>query len=483
MKFRVLGPLTVLGEHGPVVPSGVRQRAALGHLLLHANEVVATSALLRALWAGNPPPTARKMLQNAVSALRGLLAEDTAPTGPALLTHAPGYLLRVDGDDLDLTTYRALADQGRGDLAAGAWASAARHLRAALELWRGPALADLAETGADWPELAALARARAATREDLFEAELARGRHRDVLGELEALVERGPVRERSCAQLMLALYRCGRQVDALETYRRTRDAYASELGLEPGRTLRAMERAILDHDPVLGQPDALAIMARDGEPARARTPAGAPAPPPARPEPAPAPGPVPMPAPMPVPISMPMPMPTSVGLDGLPAARPGRSPLTASTATGLPHPAAPAGALTEQRKQLSMLLVRTTLGKGLGGDPEDAARLSGELAVAIRDEVERYGGKVSGVLGPVTFALFGVVRTREDDATRAVRAGLAILRRLRQYGAGGPVPERGCSAPRVAVATGDVVVTCAADGTGAIPVVNGAVPKSCAALL
>jgi hypothetical protein len=130
-----------------------------------------------------------------------------------------------------------------------------------------------------------------------------------------------------------------------------------------------------------------------------------------------------------------------------------------------------------------MLLVRTTLGKGLGGDPEDAARLSGELAVAIRDEVARHGGKVSGVLGPVTFALFGVVRTREDDAERAVRAGRAILRRLRQYGAGGPVPVHGGSAPRVAVATGDVVVTCAADGTGAVPIVNGAVPKSCADLL
>ncbi|WP_228034336.1 ATP-binding protein, partial [Streptomyces spongiae] len=154
-----------------------------------------------------------------------------------------------------------------------------------------------------------------------------------------------------------------------------------------------------------------------------------------------------------------------------------------STAASPSYPAAPAGALTEQRKQLSMLLVRTTLGKGLGGDPEDAARLSGDLAAAIRDEVARHGGKVSGVLGPVTFALFGVVRTREDDAERAVRAGLAILRRLRQYGGGGPVPVHGRSAPRVAVATGEVVVTCAADGTGAVPVVNGAVPKSCTDLL
>ncbi|MEU1260176.1 BTAD domain-containing putative transcriptional regulator [Streptomyces chartreusis] len=463
MKFQVLGPLTVLGDSGPVALSGVKQRATLGHLLLHANEVVATSALMRALWAGEPPPTARKMLQNAVSALRGLLAADDtedAHGGPVLLTHAPGYLLRVDGDDLDLTAYRALADRGRADLAAGAWSSAARTLRDALDLWRGPVLADLAESGTDWPELRTLAQARTATREDLYEAELACGRHDDVLEELRIHAEREPERERLCAQLMLALYRRGHQSDALDAYRRTRTALASRLGLEPGRVLRAVERAVLDHDPVLGQPDALAIMALDGEPRSPRPTEGTPGPAAVAPA-------------------------TLVGFDSPPTPRPPASPALPAPprATAFPYPAAPTGVLTEQHKQLSMLLVRTTLGKGLGGDPEDAARLSGELAVAIRDEVARHGGKVSGVLGPVTFALFGVVRTREDDAERAVRAGRAILRRLRQYGAGGPVPVHGGSAPRVAVATGDVVVTCAADGTGAVPIVNGAVPQSCADLL
>ncbi|MFJ8630365.1 BTAD domain-containing putative transcriptional regulator [Streptomyces sp. NPDC093568] len=455
MKFQVLGPLTVHGDSGPVVLGGIKQRATLGHLLLHANEVVATSALMGALWDGEPPPTARKMLQNAVSALRGLLAADGTRGGPVLLTHAPGYLLRVDGDDLDLATYRTLADRGRADLAAGAWPAAARTLRTALGLWRGPVLADLAESGADWPELRTLAQARSATHEDLYEAELACGRHQEVLEELETHAQREPTRERLCAQLMLALYRRGRQADALDAYRRTRTALASRLGLEPGRVLRAVERAVLDHDPVLGQPDALAIMALDGEPRRT-TPA------PVEPSPATT-------APAPV-----------VGFEPRPAARPATLPTPSSP---FPYPGAPAGVLTEQHKQLSMLLVRTTLGKGLGGDPEDAARLSGELATAIRDEVARHGGKVSGVLGPVTFALFGVVRTREDDAERAVRAGRAILRRLRQYGGGGPVPVHGGSAPRVAVATGDVVVTCAADGTGAVPIVNGAVPKSCADLL
>ncbi|GGZ96906.1 BTAD domain-containing putative transcriptional regulator [Streptomyces bluensis] len=475
MKFQVLGPLTVLGDSGPVALSGVKQRATLGHLLLHANEVVATSALMRALWAGEPPPTARKMLQNAVSALRGLLAaEDTEDTGggPVLLTHAPGYLLRVDGDDLDLTTYRALADRGRADLAAGAWSSAARTLRAALDLWHGPVLADLAESGTDWPELRTLAQARSATREDLYEAELACGRHLDVLEELRTHAQREPERERLCAQLMLALYRRGGQADALDAYRRTRTALASRLGLEPGRVLRAVERAVLDHDPVLRQPDALAIMALDGEPRRPRPAAGTPV----TPRPA---------AVAQATLIAPATPAAPVGFDTRPAPGPPAPPALPAPprAAAFPYPAAPAGVLTEQHKQLSMLLVRTTLGKGLGSDPEDAARLSGELAVAIRDEVARHGGKVSGVLGPVTFALFGVVRTREDDAERAVRAGRAILRRLRQYGAGGPVPVHGGSAPRVAVATGTVVVTCSPDGTGAVPIVNGAVPKSCADLL
>ncbi|MPY64899.1 AfsR/SARP family transcriptional regulator, partial [Streptomyces spongiae] len=265
MKFQVLGPLTVRGENGPVALSGVKQRAALGQLLLHANEVVATSTLLRALWGGDPPPTARKMLQNAVSALRGVLAADGTGGGPVLLTHAPGYLLRVDGDDLDLTAYRTLADRGRAALTAGAWPSAARTLRAALDLWRGPVLVDLAESGADWPELRTLSRARSATREDLYEAELACGRHFDILGDLETHAQQEPARERICAQLMLALYRCGRQAEALGAYGRTRTALASRLGLEPGRALHAVERAVLDHDPVLGQPDALAIIALDGE--------------------------------------------------------------------------------------------------------------------------------------------------------------------------------------------------------------------------
>lgn len=426
MEFRVLGPLTVVDDAGPVVLSGVKQRAVLGFLLLHANQVVATSTLLGALWTDPPPPTARKMLQNAVSGLRGLLSGDDS----LLLTHAPGYLLRVRPADLDLTTYRSKVDVGRAELADGSWSAAAETLRTALDLWRGPVLADLTESGLDWPEPAALEQGRRTALEDLFEAELARGRHLEVVERLSELVETEPVRERLCAELLLALYRCGRQVDALDCYRRTRDAFAEQLGLDPGRLLRELERAILDHDPVLERPDALRVLAGQERP-------------------------------------------VVTAVSGPPAFSPGRPPKRPGPKLPPLTPCRAPGGLTEQRKQLSTLLVRTGSGIDADRDPEAAARLAGGLSATIREEIERFGGKVSGMLGPVTFAIFGVPRTREDDAARAVRAGLSLRDRL---GAGDP-------GVRVAVATGEVFVACAADGSGSVPVVGGAVPDSCAGLL
>jgi anti-anti-sigma factor len=255
MEFRVLGPLeAVIGGH-QVPLGGIKQRATLGLLLLHANHVVPTSDLLSALWSDNVPPTARKMLQNAVSGLRGMLAMGEGEQAPALLlTHAPGYILHVEPASLDLVRFRELVDEGRAELRKGAWEPAARRLREALPLWRGPALADLAETGIAWPELTALKDSRLSALEDCYEAELAVGRHRELISELTELVETEPSRERLCGQLMLALYRDGRQVDALDAFRRTRAELVERLGLEPGRELRELERAILNQDPRLQTP-------------------------------------------------------------------------------------------------------------------------------------------------------------------------------------------------------------------------------------
>ncbi|WP_367136868.1 BTAD domain-containing putative transcriptional regulator [Saccharothrix sp. HUAS TT1] len=150
--------------------------------------------------------------------------------------------------------FHRLAKQGRAELAAGSPEVASRLLREALALWRGPALADLVETGTSWPELTALQNARLDAMEDWFEAELACGRHYTAVDELELLVETEPLRERLCGQLMVAQYRSGRQADALRTYSRVRTALAGGLGLEPGKELQSLQRAILAHDPVLAVP-------------------------------------------------------------------------------------------------------------------------------------------------------------------------------------------------------------------------------------
>ncbi|GAT64411.1 SARP family transcriptional regulator [Planomonospora sphaerica] len=253
MRFRMLGPLEVRNGERAAALGGARQKSALALLLLHANRTVATSRLLDALWpAGQAPPSARKILQNAVSGLRGALAGDgRAAGGAVLVTRPPGYMLMVDPEQVDLHVFERLVAQGRARLARGEYAQAAAALREALDLWRGPALADLAETGVSWPELAAVENARLDATEDYFEAALACGRHHEVVRELEAAVRSEPLRERSCGHLMLALYRCGRQADALETYERTRTALVEDLGVDPGHELRALQRAILNHDPAL----------------------------------------------------------------------------------------------------------------------------------------------------------------------------------------------------------------------------------------
>jgi anti-anti-sigma factor len=222
-------------------------------LLLNANRVVATSEILNNLWPPESvPSTARKMLQNAVSALRGILAAESDPEArPVLLTHSPGYLLHVDPGHIDITRFDQLIEMGRSEVKSGALESGARKFRDALALWRGPVLADLVESGISWPELAALRDRRLSALEDCYSVELARGRHREVIAELDELVEREPTRERLCSQLMLALYRDGRQVEALNVFRNTRCSLVDQLGLEPGRELTDLERAILRQDESL----------------------------------------------------------------------------------------------------------------------------------------------------------------------------------------------------------------------------------------
>ncbi|MDG4794575.1 AfsR/SARP family transcriptional regulator [Micromonospora sp. WMMD1082] len=255
MKFLVLGSLDVHCDGGPADLGGVKQRAVLGYLVVNANHVVPTSRILRALWDGPPPSTARKMVQNAVSSIRRMLAAQPGHEPPAsLVTSAPGYQLRVDPEAVDLFEFRRRVQQGRAALAAGSTAAGARALREALALWRGRALADLVETGTDWSELAAIEDERLTAYEDFFDAQLSRGRHREITPQLEVLMASEPMRERLCRQFMLALYRSGRQAEALDVYRRTRTAFVEGLGIEPGRGLQELQHMILKHDLAIQVP-------------------------------------------------------------------------------------------------------------------------------------------------------------------------------------------------------------------------------------
>ena len=247
MEFLVLGSLAVDDGTAQVDLGGVKQRAVLGYLLLHANQVVPNSSMLNALWDGQPPSTARKMVQNAVSAIRRMLAGAESGCSAELVTHAPGYQLRVADDDVDMFRFRALVHRGREAVASGGPVRGAHLLREALRLWRGRALADLVESGTAWSELSAVEDERLTALEDCFDAELRCGRHREITPELEVLTAAEPLRERLCVQFMLALYRSGRQVDALNVYQRTRTALVDGLGIEPGPELQALQHRILDH--------------------------------------------------------------------------------------------------------------------------------------------------------------------------------------------------------------------------------------------
>jgi DNA-binding SARP family transcriptional activator/pimeloyl-ACP methyl ester carboxylesterase len=247
MDFRILGPLEVTSDGAPLALGGGKQRALLAVLILNAGRTVARSRLIDDLWGERVPETAVKMVQIYVSQLRKAMPEEV------LVTRAPGYALDVVPHDVDLHRAEQMLVDGRAALEAGDPDVASATLCDALALWRGPALAEFEEPFAI-AEAARIEELQLALTEERIDADLARGRHAAVVGELEALIARHPLRERLRAQLMLALYRCGRQADALSVFQATRRALDEELGLEPSPALREMERRILRQDPLLELP-------------------------------------------------------------------------------------------------------------------------------------------------------------------------------------------------------------------------------------
>ncbi len=247
LEFGILGPLEVRRDGERIAIPAPRQRALLGYLLLRANEPVPADELIDQLWGDDAPPTVRASLHNHIHALRRLVGATTLELEPS------GYVLHVERGQLDLERFERLAAEARQ---AEPHERAAK-LRDALACWRGPPLVEFPTEPFAQHEINRLEEERLSALEDRVDADLELGRHADLVGELESLVERCPLRERLWAQLMLALYRVGRQADALEAYRRAHDRFVGDLGLEPSAVLRELQRAILVQDAALEDPAGL----------------------------------------------------------------------------------------------------------------------------------------------------------------------------------------------------------------------------------
>jgi DNA-binding SARP family transcriptional activator len=402
IDFFLLGPLEARQHERPLRLGSIKHRMLLAKLLLHPNQVVSTEELIVAVWGEEPPPTVKQSLQNHVAALRKAIEAGNGAGPPrTLVTRDPGYVLQIDPERLDLHRFQRLDHEGRQALAAGDPARAADLLRRALALWRGPALADVAAS-ADiaWPELVGVEELQVASTEARIEAELALGRHHELVAELEGLVRMHPLREHLHGQLMLALYRSGRQADALAAYRAARKVLVDELGIEPSVGLQRLEQAILAQDPALD----LLVPARAGD----------------------------------------------------------HEPEEGQAAADHGNPTAGDGASVE-RKLVSVLFaeVDEPLDEATERDPEDVSSMLDRHLDRVRAEVESFGGTVEHAIGGITMAVFGVPQTREDDPERAVRAALAIRDALAagKTGKDGPPQDGGGVELRVAVTTGEALVT------------------------
>jgi DNA-binding SARP family transcriptional activator/class 3 adenylate cyclase len=355
MEFRMLGPLELVRRGGSVPLPRAKQRRLLAMLLIDANRTVPVDRLIDGLWDDNAPPTAVKTLQTYVSQLRTMLEPDRRQggLGGILVTGPSGYELRVDRGDVDAGRFEELLAEGRDRLAADP-AEARRLLAGALRLWRGGALAEFAGEPFAEGEIARLEELRLVAVEERIQADLALGRHDAVVGELRELLRDQPLGERRWAQLMLALYRSGRQADALHAYQDARRTLAEQLGIDPGPALRRLEEQILRQDAAL--------------------------------EWRPAPGPK----------------------EVRPVAR-GRS----------------VAAFKNERRWATVLIA------GIGGPDLESSgvgpsRVGRGFLGQVAGEVRRHGGQVIASTGSSVTALFGAPVAHEDDAERAVRAGLAI---------------------------------------------------------
>jgi DNA-binding SARP family transcriptional activator len=385
LEFRILGPLEVFSDGTSFDLGGSKQRALLAVLLLHPNEVVSQDRLVDALWEDDPPESAQKALHVYLSGLRKLVGKDR------LETRAPGYLLRVSEGELDLDRFMRLREEGR--------------LQEALALWRGPPLADFAHRRFAQAEIARLEDQRLACLEERIDRELESGGHAELTGELEALVTDNPLRERLRSQLMLALYRSGRQAEALEAYQHARATLVEELGIEPSRELRELHQAILNQDP------ALELRGGRQRPAEEER----------------------------------QPERLGEGLAWKIAERDVRKTIS------------------------SLFVDARIISARSGSvDPEALRRVTRRILDVIRASAERHGGMLETVAGTAVTIVFGLPTVHEDDALRAVRAASEARDRLSTLAAEleeGRVVELDF---RIGIGTGEVVAGGETEGLGAV---------------
>ena len=390
MEFQILGPLTVVDGDRDLTPARPKQRALLAMLLLHRKEVVPGAQLIEAIWGEEPPGTAQTALHGHISALRKLLGSDVIRTRP------PGYLLQVPASAVDLARFETLITEARQRLDPEERSS---RLREALALWRGEPLADLRYEPFAQSEISRIDELRLGALEDRFDADLALGRHHELVAELEPLVAAAPFRERARAQLMLALYRCGRQTDALQVFQSGRKALVEEVGIEPGPALKQLERQILNQEP------SLQVAAE-------------------------------APSPTPVEEAPTTPLP---GVGG---------------ALGSPE-------LGEERKVATILFAdvigSTELGEQL--DPERLRALLRTYFEAMSEVIASCGGTLEKYIGDAIVAVFGVPTVHEDDPVRAIRAAVEMLERLDQLNRSFQQRHGITLAIRIGINTGEVLAS------------------------
>jgi class 3 adenylate cyclase/DNA-binding SARP family transcriptional activator/tetratricopeptide (TPR) repeat protein len=411
MDFRILGPLEVRDGDRVVSLRGGKQRALLALLLVNANRTLAIDRIVDELWGEDVPESAQKMVQIYVSRLRRLLAPGTLHTRP------PGYSLRVEPDELDFHRFERLVADARASLDDGRAEQASAGFRAALELWRGPALAEFSAEPFAATEAGRFEELRLSALEGRLEVDLLLGRHTDLVGELEALIVRYPLRESLRQQHMLALYRSGRQAEALAVYQEARHTLAGELGIEPSPALRELERRILRQDSSL---DLAPPRNESGDSAAAPSliQAGG-----------------------------------SITCFSCGAESPVGTRFCPSCGAALEEP-------PEETLKLVTILFADIVGSTAWAEPlhaEDVRDLMADYFAAMASEIRSEGGTIEKYVGDAIMAVFGVPSVHEDDAVRAVRAAWRMLERLRSWNEGRDAAHT--LEIRIGVSTGEVLAS------------------------